>query len=109
MVYSRTSHKISLPKVYQRKCCHGNTGIRTEKIEGASQLDIDGPETQMQRSKRLGNKLDSDKVFDTDRMESSDETLKVQIGRRNRSLKVYIPQAERESVSSSRSSRNVTV
>lgn len=81
---------------------YGNAGFAYES------LDMTGPETQMQRTRRLGYKLDSDKVFENDKKDSSETTPKVTAMRRNRShLKVYIPQAERESISSSRSSRNV--
>lgn len=89
-------------------CCDGNTGF----YDGANlnHLDVNGPEIQMERTKRHGYKLDTDKVFETDRLESFDKNPKVAMARRNRSqLKVYIPQAEQESVSSGPSTRNVTM
>lgn len=64
----------------------------------------------MERSRRLGYKMDSDKVFEANKMGGSDGMPKVALARRTRSqLKVYIPQAERESVSSGPSTRNVTM
>jgi hypothetical protein len=68
-------------------------------------LDTSAPETQMQRAKRLGLKnLDSEKVFENEKSDKSNALPKAYV--RRSKLNVYIPQAERESVSSARSSRN---
>ncbi|XP_053378335.1 uncharacterized protein LOC123529192 isoform X3 [Mercenaria mercenaria] len=71
-------------------------------------LDTNTPETQMQRTKRLGLKLDSDKVFENDKTEKSNSVPRVLV--RRSKLNVYIPQAgaDRESISSAKSSRRGT-
>jgi len=87
-------------------CCHGNAD--SEGVPGLTDLDSTAPETQMQRTKRLGYRLDADKVFDQQRSDKPDQqTPAVAITRKSRpKLNVYIPQAERESVSSAKSSCN---
>ncbi|XP_060576944.1 uncharacterized protein LOC132734258 [Ruditapes philippinarum] len=71
-------------------------------------LDTNTPETQMQRTKRLGLKLDADKVFENDKGDKSGAVPKVLV--RRSKLNVYIPQAgaDRESISSAKSSRRGT-
>ena len=69
-----------------------------------SNLDTNQPETQMQRAKRLGLKVDADKVFEMEKADKEEGLPKVHVQRTK--LKVYIPQAERESTSSARSSCN---
>lgn len=71
-------------------------------------LDTNIPETQVQRTKRLGLSLDSERVFENDRAEKTNSVPKVLV--RRSKLNVYIPQAgaDRESVSSAKSSRNVS-
>ena len=93
-------------KEYAEICCRGNAGV----YDGAIQLDVNSAETQMQSAKKLGAKIDLEKVFENDKLEVSDANPKVMVNRRNRSqLKVYIPQAERDSVSSTPSTRNINM
>lgn len=86
---------------------YGHIDYKTEEEDNeVLNLDANTPETQMQRAKRLGLKLDSDKVFENEKNGKSFSLPKVSV--RRSKLNVYIPQAEREreSISSARSSRN---
>lgn len=61
------------------------------------------PETQMQRAKRLGLKVDADKVFENEKGETTNSLPKAYV--RRSQLNIYIPQAEREPHSAKSSRR----
>ncbi|XP_052781074.1 uncharacterized protein LOC128217749 isoform X5 [Mya arenaria] len=84
----------------------GKSATEEGIMDDVRDIDSRAPETQMQRTKRLGYKLDSDKVFENDKGEKVNGMPSIAINRKARpKLNVYIPQAERESVSSAKSSR----
>lgn len=98
-----------------RKICkdfgfYGNIEKKDDDEMEIINLDTNAPETQMQRTKRLGLKqLDSEKVFENDKGDKSGAVPRVLV--RRSKLNVYIPQAgaDRESISSAKSSRNIIV